>query len=190
MDTNAVDLGDPAPASRYGAAKTVTVTVPSAATGNVTLAGVGSATAAIKNGVATFRLPATLAPRSYALTATYAGDSGHWKGSTTATLSVAKAAAAKAKVKVTKKPTRKKVGKAVVSVAGVSGAAKTTGVVRVHLKKGKSGKVVKAKLKNGKAVVKLPKRAKGTWTIRVAYSGDANYTPRGWVVRGKVKVNK
>lgn len=179
-----------APASRYGAAKTVTVTVPSAATGNVTLTGAGSATAAIKNGVATFRLPATLAPRSYALTATYAGDSGHWKGSATATLSVTKAAAAKAKVKVTKKPTRKKVGKAVVSVAGVPGAAKTTGVVRVHLKKGKSSKVVKAKLKNGKAVVKLPKRAKGTWTIRVAYSGDANYTPRGWVVRGKVKVTK
>ncbi|WP_244929732.1 Ig-like domain repeat protein [Nocardioides sp. W7] len=78
-------------------------------------------------------------------------------------------------VKVAKAPTTRKAGRAVITVKGSKGAA--TGKVKVQILKGK--KVVKnlgAKaLKNGKLTVTLPKRAKGTYKVKVTYAGSTAY---------------
>ncbi len=95
--------------------------------------------------------------------------------------------ASKTKVKVAKKATRKKAGKAKISVTG---ATKATGKVKVTLKVAgvKKAKKVKATLKNGKAVVKLPKaKKKGTYKVTVTYVGDANLKSSRKTVKFKVK---
>ncbi len=94
-------------------------------------------------------------------------------------LTPAKPAPAKAKpsitVKVTKAPTTRKAGRAAIVVKGKRGVA--TGKVRVQVLKGK--KVVKnlgqKKLRKGKVVVALPKRPKGTYKVKVTYTGNTKY---------------
>lgn len=92
--------------------------------------------------------------------------------------------------KVAKKPTSKKTGKVVVRVPAVAGKPAPTGKVRVKITKGKTSRYVTAKLSRGKRNVTLPRLKKGTWTIRVSYFGDANYSPRGYAKVAKVKVTK
>ena len=60
-----------------------------------------------------------------------------------------------------------------------AGGAAATGKVTVTLKKGSAKKTAKATLKNGVAKVKLPKLAKGTWKVKIAYAGDVTYDPAG-----------
>ena len=83
--------------------------------------------------------------------------------------------APKLTLKVTKAPTTRKAGRAVLTVKGSKGAA--TGKVKVQVLKGK--KVVKkfrtASLKKGKLTIALPKRAKGTYKVKVTYAGNASY---------------
>lgn len=174
--------------TRYAKGGTVSVTAPIA--GRVTVAGLGTQTAAAGQTVR-FALPRTLAAgtRRYAvsLTPSAAGISA---SSTTVTVKIAKVAAYKAKIKVTKKPTRKAKGKAIVSVKGVSGGAAPTGKVRLKLTKGKTNRYVNVNLVRGKRTVSLPRLAKGTWTVRAAYYGNANYTKRGYAKIGSIKVTK
>ncbi len=101
-----------------------------------------------------------------------------------------KVAAAKPRLKITKKPTTKKKGKAVVTVARATGKPKPTGKVRIKLTKGKKSKFVTVNLSKGKRVVTLPKLAKGTWTVRVAYYGNTHYKARAYTKAGKVKITK
>jgi len=173
----------------YGKGGSVNVTAPVA--GTVTVAGLGSKVAAAG---ATVAFPISRAKTAgttrHAVTFKPTDASIAAPAATTVTVKVAKVAAGKAKVKVTKKPTRKAKGTATVTVKGVSGGAAPTGKVRLKLTKGKTNRYVNVTLVKGKRTVKLPKLAKGTWTIRAAYYGNANYTKRGYVKVGSVKVTK
>jgi hypothetical protein len=180
-----------APASSYGTAAKVTVSVSSAATGKVTLSGSGIATqnATLSAGRASFTLPATLAPGSRTLTAAYSGDATFQPATATATLVIAKTKPV-AKISVSKKPTSKKAGKAKITVSGPSGATKPTGKATLKLTKGKKSKTVTVKLSAGATALTVPKLAKGTWKVQVKYAGDSRYAALGYTAVGKVTVTK
>jgi hypothetical protein len=183
-----------------GTAATVTATVSAGATGDVTLSGLpdGPVTAVIDNGSVSFAIPADVATGSYALTAAYAGDDNYTAANATATLSVEKQAevpgtkanAVTVKVKVAKKPTSRKKGVARIVATGNKAAA-PAGKVRIKLvnNSGKQ-KTVVAKLKKGKARVKLPKLAKGTWQVQVSFRGDAKYAATGFTQVNTIRVTK
>ena len=180
--------------STYGKAATVTVKVTDsagrAATGTVSLAGAGTTRSATLSsaGQAVITLPATLAVGSYALTATYAGSSAVTGATASTTLTVTKAKVTAVKTKVKKAPTTKKAGKAKITVTTAKGLAKATGKVTVTLKKGKKSVKVKAIVKAGKATVKLPKSAKGTWKAKTKYAGSSTYAAaKAKAVKVKVK---
>ncbi|MFT4286555.1 hypothetical protein, partial [Nocardioides sp.] len=66
--------------------------------------------------------------------------------------------------------------------------ASVSGEVTVTLTKGKKAKSVTATLTAGKAVVKLPRLAKGKWKASVAYAGDTAFeSATSKVVTIKVK---
>lgn len=169
-------------ATTYGKAATVTVTVAAGdvpLTGSVTLTGAGAAlTQPVSGGKATFTLPKTLAAKTYALTATYDGDTNVAGSSAKTSLTVGKAGIAGLSYKLNTKPTAKKKGKATIYVGAPSGLSTPTGKVTVTLKKGKTVKKVAGTLAYGKKVIALPTLTKGTWKLTVAYGGSANYL--GW----------
>lgn len=181
-----------APATSYGKPAKVTVSVPAAATGKVTLSGPGvtSQTATVSAGKASFTLPATLTPGSRTVTAAYSGDGKFQPATATAKLTIAKAKPA-ARVSVSKRPTSKKPGKAKVTVSGPSAVAKPTGTVTVKFtRSGKKAKTVTVKLSSGAKSLTVPKLAKGTWTIQVRYTGDSRYAALSYTAVAKVKVTK
>ncbi len=172
----------------YGTAATVKVTVPNA-TGSVTLKGAGVAkTASLSGGVATFSLPRTLVPGSYALTASYAGTSTAAASAGTATLKVAKGSVAGATVKVTKVPTSKAKGAAKVTLTAPAGLLTPSGKVTVKLTKGGTVRTATVTVKSGRATLTLPKLAKGSWKVVATYSGDARYV--GKSVKTSVTVRR
>lgn len=84
--------------------------------------------------------------------------------------------APKVAIKVAKAPTTRRAGRTVVTVRGSKGAA--SGKVRVQVLKGKKvvrGLGVKTLRKNGKVAVVLPKRARGTYRVKVTYTGNKVY---------------
>jgi Bacterial Ig-like domain (group 3) len=87
-----------------------------------------------------------------------------------------KARAGKVKALVVKKPTSRKGGKYTVSIAAPKGKAAVSGKVTIKLKKGKVTKTLTARLTKGVATFTLPKLAKGTWKVTIAWPGDAHYT--------------
>lgn len=175
--------------TKYGKGGTVSVTSPTA--GSVTVAGLGTKTVAAR-GTASFAVSKrhAVGTKSYRVTFAPSDATVAAPAATAVTVKVAKTAASKGRVKVTRKPTSKKKGLAVVSVKGASGAAAPTGKVKIKLTKGKRSKYVTANLSAGKRTVKLPQLAKGKWVVRVAYYGNANYTKRGYVKAGSFKVAK
>jgi hypothetical protein len=76
---------------------------------------------------------------------------------------------------IAKAATRTKAGTYKVTVTSASGAAKATGTVRVTLKKGKATKVLSGRLTRGTVTLKLPKLARGTWKVTIAWQGDARH---------------
>jgi hypothetical protein len=111
-----------------------------------------------------------LAPGTYTLRLGYIGDGVI--GDAQASAVRIKVTKAKPKVTVTA-PTRvAPSSKAKVTVKVAAGALKATGKVTVTWAKGKSKTVtLKAKAK-GKATFKLPKLSRGTYTLKVAYTGS------------------
>lgn len=176
--------------TRYAGGAVVTVVAP--VPGTVTVAGLGKRSATVAGQRVGFTVPkaTTAGTKRYSVSFAPTDASLLAPAATTVTVKIAKAAAARAQVKVTKKPTRKAKGKATVTVKGVTGGAAPTGKVRLKLSKGKTSRYVNVTLVKGKRTVALPKLAKGTWTIRAAYYGNANYTKRGYVKVGSVKVTK
>lgn len=169
-----------------GAAKpsgTVRLVTGSTTLGTATLTSAGTANLTVAK--------TALAPGSRTLKVVYTGVANKFVASESpaTTIKVAKAATGKPTVKLTKKPTRKKGGAATVKVSAASGLAKAGGKVQIVLKKGKTTKKVKpVAVKSGVAKVKLPKLAKGTWTVTVVYLGDAHYTKsKSKPVKVKVK---
>lgn len=167
------------PRTSYGQSAGVVVRVVASGkpiSGTVTLSGAGATQRkAVGASGVTFVLPKTLAPRSYRLTAAYSGNAALNARTVTGTLSVGKGRTSKPTLKVTKKPTRKKAGKATVTVKTPAGLTKASGKVTVTLKKGKKTKKVRATIRNGKVSVKLPKLAKGTYKAKVVYGGNGYY---------------
>jgi hypothetical protein len=172
-----------APATKYGKAGSVTVNVVTTngapISGTVTLAGAGApVTRQVSGGKAVFTLPKSLTPKTYGLTATYAGNDNVSGSKATTSLKVDKVGVAGVAYKLNTKPTSKKKGKATVTVGAPSGLAQPTGKVTLTLKKGKTVKVVSGTLSGGKKTLTLPKLPKGTWKLTVGYAGNTSYL--GW----------
>lgn len=72
-----------------------------------------------------------------------------------------------------KKPTPTKAGKLAVSVR--ADGAEASGRVVIKLVKGKATHVWRRPLENGAVAVRVPRLARGIWTLRVAYRGTAVY---------------
>ncbi|MFS0886447.1 hypothetical protein [Aeromicrobium sp. 179-A 4D2 NHS] len=99
-------------------------------------------------------------------------------------------AAARPRFELTKRPTTKRRGTATVTIAGIAGDFGPTGSIQVRLTKGTKIRHVDSYVYRVGRRVTLPKLAKGTWTVRAAYYGNANYTKRGYVKVGSFKVTK
>lgn len=167
--------------STYGTGAKVNVQVAGPAgvvpTGQVSVTVGGKPQTAVldASGKATVLLPKTLAPKSYAATIVYGGNGNLIARSAFGTVKVAKGTAkaptfaAKGTVKA------KKAGKATVKVGTTTGLAKAGGKVKIVLKKGKTSRTVTTTVKSGVASVKLPKLAKGKWSVKVTYLGDTTY---------------
>lgn len=171
-------------ALRYGTAASAVATVTPASgatvpTGSVRLV-LGSqtlATATLAGGKATLAVPRTLVPGTRTLQVVYGGATDTFTASSSAAkaFSVAKAAPGRPTLKVTKKPTTKKAGAALVAVPTASGLVVPSGSGVLTLVKGKTVKKVTVRLASGKATVKLPKLPKGAWKVTFTYAGDTSY---------------
>lgn len=180
----AATLAATAPAATYGSASTVSVTaagvVGSAPTGAVTVSEGGTtlATGTLSGGTVRLPLPAALSVGQHALTVTYAGNGSYQGGTQAVSVTVSKGAAAAPTFKANGKIRAKKAGTATVTVPTSSGLATPGGKVKVTITQGKTKKTVTGTLgSSGTAKVKLPKLAKGSWKVTVAYLGDATYQP-------------
>lgn len=143
---------------------------------SVTVGGATYAATLDAQGRASVAVPRTLQPKAYAVTVVLSGDSNVRAASTTASLTVTKGTAKIAAGVVKKAPTSKKAGSYKVTVQAPSGLVKPTlGKVTVTLKKGSKVKKVTGTVTNGVVTLKVPKLAKGTWKVTIAYAGDGKY---------------
>ena len=157
----------------------VTVTVPAAATGAVVLKEgtdvLGTATVA--GGTATFTV-ADLATGEHALVASYAGDTNHAAASGTTRVTVGQATGT-AKVRWATKPTAGKRGRATVAVSEHATGRATVvlrsaqGTARAR-SKGKKVATLRVKIKDGVVTVRLPRLARGKYTLLVKVPGNAD----------------
>ncbi len=76
---------------------------------------------------------------------------------------------------ITKTPTTKAGGKYKVKIETPRGKAAAAGTVTITLHKGSKKKTIKSAVAHGAAVVKLPKLAKGSWNVAIAWTGDTHY---------------
>jgi hypothetical protein len=135
-------------------------------------------TAQLANGAATVTIgKKALTPGKVQVRVVYDGAASAFASSESdpRTLTVAKAAPGQPTLKVTKLPTTATAGKATVAVPTPAGLAKAGGKATVVLTKDAATQKVAVKVKAGKATVKLPKLARGTWSVVVAFGGDAHY---------------
>lgn len=174
----------------YGQAGSVAVkVVPATATGTVTLSRGGKTvgTTTLTSGAGTIVVPAKALPAgTYRLALAYSGNAGHKPSTASVTLVVAKAEADVAgKVKPRKVVAKKTRARIVVRV-GADGYT-PTGKVRVRV----AGKVYRARLVDGKAVIKLKKFKKPrVYRAKVRYLGDANTEAARTTVKLKVRPKK
>ncbi|TCI97437.1 Ig-like domain-containing protein [Aeromicrobium sp. IC_218] len=179
---NASTLAVAAAGVRYGTAAKVLVAVKGAAgrvpTGTVTLTGptVRATGRLDASGRATIVLPRGLRVGTHRITAVYQGDRVALAASRTGSVTVVKALPGATRVAVPRsvKATRK--AKVTITVATPPGLAKASGPVTVKVTKGRTSRTVRATLSNGRVVVTLPRLARGTWSVKAAYAGDASYT--------------
>lgn len=174
----------------YGRTGTATATVSAtkALTGSVQLLD-GTrvlATRPVGTGKVSFALPKNLTVGTHRLSARFVSSSTpvvKSSASAVRTLSIAKVAT-KTAVKVNKKPTRKKAGKATVTV---SGTPKANGKVTLVVKGKGLKKTVRGTVKNGKVVVKLPKlKKKGTYKLTATFAATSTHTGSKKTVKLKV----
>ncbi|PJI86725.1 LamG-like jellyroll fold domain-containing protein [Luteimicrobium subarcticum] len=116
----------------------------------------------------------TLAPGKHTLALRYTGDRYHLASSGTVVVTVTKAAQ-RPTLTVTRTPTTRAHGTAVVTVASVRGGSPATGKVVVTLTHGASKRTVTVTLRSGRATVTLPTLSRGTWRAVASYRGDDRY---------------
>jgi hypothetical protein len=169
-----------APTVAYGAVPQINVAIANkygripAGTATLTVAG-QSYSAKVGQNAAAFDL-AKLTPGSYPYTVSYAGDAQVVGFQKAGTLAVTKGTVKQTSGRTIKAPTTKKTGTYKVTVQAPTGLVKATGgKVTVTLKKGSVKKKVTGTLKNSVVTVKVPKAAKGTWKVTIAYAGDGKY---------------
>lgn len=174
----------------YGRTGTATVTVRAsrALTGSIQLLD-GTrvlGTRPVGAGRVSFTLPKNLTVGAHRLSARFvSGNVPVVRSSSSAvrTLSIAKVATRTA-LKVTKKPTRKKAGKARVTV---SGTPKAKGRVTLVIKGKGIKKTVRATVRNGKVVVTLPKlKKKGTYKVTATFAATSTHSGSKKTVKVKV----
>lgn len=183
----AVAKGTASPASTatnqaYGRAGSVTVTVPGTAgivpTGTVRVLEGATVlgTAALAGGQATIALPRTATVKRHVLKVEYLGDANYLASTGAGSFTVTKGTAKAPTFKVKGALRSSKAGSATVTVGTAAGLAKPSGKVKLVLKSGRTTKTVNARLgARGTATVKLPKLAKGKWTVQVTYLGSTTY---------------
>jgi 5'-nucleotidase len=171
----------------YGTAGSVAVKVaPAAATGTVAVSkgNVVLGSVVLASGQGTVTLPAKSLPvGSHTLTLTYSGDTGHKPSTGSVTVVVVKAEAIlEAKVKPKRVVVDKTRARVVVTVAAEGYVP--TGRVKVRV----AGKTYRAKLVDGKAVIKLKEFEKPrVYTAKVSYLGDDNTESARTAVKIRVK---
>ncbi|MCW2739058.1 ExeM/NucH family extracellular endonuclease [Nocardioides sp.] len=171
----------------YGTPGSVSVkVVPATATGTVTVSKGGSVlgSTTVASGAGTVALPGTSLPvGTHTLTLTYGGDAGHQPSTGAVTVVVGKAkASVKAKVRPDEAVVKRTRAKVVLKVR--ADGFTPTGKVRVRI----AGKTYRARLVDGKAVVRLKAFTKPrVYRAKVRYLGDATTEPARDVVRIKVK---
>lgn len=171
----------------YGTAGSVVVKVaPAAATGTVAVSKgaevLGSVT--LTSGQGTVPLAAKSLPvGTHTLTLTYSGDTGHKPSTGSVTVVVVKAeATVTAKVKPKRVVVDKTRARVVVTVAAEGYVP--TGRVKVVV----AGKTYRAKVVDGKAVIKLKEFSKArTYRAKISYLGDDNTESARTAVKIKVK---
>ena len=150
----------------------------------LSLAGTVIGTTALTSGAGTIAVPAKALPAgTYTLALAYSGDATHKASTGSVTHVVDKA---EADVTAKKKPKKIKAGKtrARIIVKVEADGYTPTGKVRVRV----AGKVYRARVVDGKAVVKLKKIAKpGRYKAKVRYLGDANTEAARTTVKLRVK---
>lgn len=162
--------------------------------GAVTVTGLGSQrTAAVTDGVALVRIPARLEPGRHELAATYSGEGRLEDAAAVAILRVTKAEIDPSSTVVTR-PTTSRPGKVRIDLESVTGtrkkAAEATGKVRLVLTRDGQKVVRTARAADGSAVARVPALATGTWSIKVAYAGDARYRKAPLTRTGSVTVSR
>ncbi|MCZ4497630.1 MAG: hypothetical protein JWQ74_183 [Marmoricola sp.] len=162
----------------YRTASTYTATVSAGATGDVVLTGVGAAISKpIVNGKATFSLPTTLTAGVKTLKFAYAGSTTNAAATTVSkTVTVSKGAATIG-ITVVRKATAVKAGRVTITLKSTRGGPVPTGKITVSFKKGSVTKTLTAKvLASGKVTFDLPKVPKGTWVLRIGYTGSTQHS--------------
>ncbi|MFJ9391031.1 Ig-like domain-containing protein [Nocardioides sp. NPDC101246] len=167
----------------YGTSGAVTVAVRSDVSvgGSVTLkeGSKSYGTRSLSGGRTMFTLPKSLTPGKHTFTATYAGSATVAASSAKPVVTVAKASVGYKTSWTTKVKAGKSVGFKTV-VVGKAGVAKPTGKVKVTFTRGKKSVVRWATIKSGVAKVSLTgaqskRLGKGTWKLKISYSGNGNY---------------
>ncbi|MGC4112742.1 MAG: Ig-like domain-containing protein [Nocardioides sp.] len=163
----------------YGNAGTAKVSVVDgdgdAVSGKVTVKvdGKAAGTATLTNGAASIKLPATTAAGKHTVTATYAGDTTDAVASSSAstTYTVAKASS---KASLALSTHKIKASKRVKATIKITSSATPTGIVRVVRGSKVIAKYTLNAAAKGKVTKLLPKLRKGTYKLRVIYTGTTN----------------
>ena len=166
----------------YGNATTVRLTLSNlygrtpVGTATLTVAG-DDYSAAVAKGLATFTT-AVLPAGNHDYSISYATDSQIVGFTHAGSLSVSKAEVSSVVGTITKAPTKSTAGKLKVAVNRNTALATVGGAVTVTLRKGATVKVITGTVANGQSILALPKLAKGSWTVSVAYLGADNFNAK------------
>jgi hypothetical protein len=168
--TSTTTLGS-APTLTYGKSGTITATVTTGATGDVSLAGLpgGAVTGALQDGTATFTVPATVPAGSYELTASYVGDGTYASSSSSpVTLTVGKALTISQSASVA--TTYGKAGTVTVKVLSPGGATATGAVTLSGV-----GAAQTKQLAAGTVAFTIPRTLVAkAYSAKLVYAGNAN----------------
>jgi len=182
--------------SSFGAGRTATVTVPTAAgvaapSGTVTasISGTVVGSGTLNGGSTSIPLPITLKAGTTSVVFAYSGDDSYVASSTTQTFTVS---AAKVSVKrgTTKKPTTTKTGTSSLALKSATGAPVDGKVTVTFKQKGHKTKIKTVTIKAGKGSITIPTLAKGRWTVSVKYAGTTNFLKTSTLKRGSFTVVK